>query len=129
MNQAAKEGYGYFYAAPGLVAIMARDPKVKTAQYEYKILGTERIKTMEKEMNDISATGFAGTSTGGGGLATIFEKKIEKTSAKYETKLIVSGTDTSTNKSIQDLKKSGFALIDVTNLASFLLVLQRDAEK
>jgi hypothetical protein len=132
MNQAAKDGYRYYYAAPNTIAIMARDPKVKTAQYEYKLLGTHRVGTMEKEMNEIGATGFAyrATSSGAGGLATIFEKKLQaEAGAKYETKLITKLTDSSTNKSIQEMKKSGFELIDVTNLSTFLLVLQKDTEK
>ncbi|HZS04456.1 MAG TPA: hypothetical protein VFD58_06440 [Blastocatellia bacterium] len=133
MNETAKEGYRFYYAAPGSIAIMARDPRVKTAQYEYKILGTNRIGTMEKEMNDLGAKGFAyrATSTGGGGLATIFEKRIgpDVAPSRYETRLITKATDSSTNKSIQELKKSGFVLIDLTNLTSFLLVLQREAEK
>lgn len=132
MNQAAKEGYEFFYAAPGSVTIMVRDPKLKSAQYEYKILGTNRVNTMEKEMNEMSVSGFAyrATSTGGGGLATIFEKKLGGDAAtKYETKLITKLTDSSTNKSIQDLKQSGFELIDITNLENFLLVMQKAGEK
>ncbi len=132
MNQAAKEGYEFYYAAPGSVTIMVRDPKIKTAQYEYKILGTNRVNTMEKEMNEMSATGFAyrATSTGGGGLAAIFEKKLGAAATiKYETKLMTKLTDTSTNKSIQELKQSGYELIDVTNLENFLLVLQKASDK
>jgi hypothetical protein len=132
MNQAAKEGYEFFYAAPGLVTLMVRDPKVKTAQYEYKILGTNRVNTMEKEMNELSATGFVyrATSTGGGGLATIFEKKLSGTTAtKYETKLLTQLTDTGTNKQIQELMQTGFELMDVTNLERFLLVLQKASDK
>ncbi len=132
MNQAAKEGYEFYYAAPGSVTIMKRDPKVKTAQYEYKILGTNRVNTMEKEMNEMSAAGFSyrATSTGGGGLAAIFEKKLtSETATKYETKLMTKLTDTSTNKSIQDLMQSGYELIDVTNLESFLLVLQKSGDQ
>jgi hypothetical protein len=131
MNQAAKEGYRFYYAAPNTIAIMARDPKVKTAQYEYKLLGTHKVSTMEKEMNEIGATGFAyrATSTGAGGLATVFEKNASTPAVKYETKLMTKLTDSSTNKSIQDMKKSGFELIDVSNLGQFLLVLQKNPEK
>ena len=132
MNQAAKDGYEFFYAAPGLVTLMVRDPKVKTAQYEYKILGTNRVNTMEKEMNELSTTGFVycATSTGGGGLATIFAKKLGgATATKYETKLLTQLTDTGTNKQIQALMQSGFELMDVTNLERFLLVLQKASDK
>ncbi len=132
MNQMAKEGYRYYYSSVGSVAIMARGPKEKAAQYEYKVLGTNRVETMEKEMNALSAAGFAyrATSNGGGGLATIFEKKLAgATAPKYETKLLTKLTDSGINKSIQDLRTSGFELIDVTNLGSFLLVLQRDPAK
>jgi hypothetical protein len=132
MNQMAKEGYRFHYSSVGSITIMARDPKEKTAQYEYKILGTNRVETMEKEMNELSAAGYAyrATSTGGGGLATIFEKKLAGAAApKYETKLLTKLTDSGINKSIQDLKKSGFELVDVTNLGTFLLVLQKDPEK
>lgn len=131
MNQAAKEGYRFYYAAPNTVAIMARDPKVKTAQYEYKLLGTRKVSTMEKEMNEIGAAGFAyrATSTGAGGLATVFEKKLGTPAARYETKLMTKLTDSGTNKSIQEMKKSGFELIDISNLGQFLMVLQKDPEK
>ena len=131
MNQAAKEGYRFFYAAPNTIAIVARDPKNKTAQYEYKLLGTHKVGTMEKEMNELGATGFSyrATSTGAGGLTTVFEKKIGMPAAKYETKLVTKLTDTSTNKTIQDMKKSGFELIDISNLGQFLMVLQKDPEK
>ena len=130
MNQMAKEGYRYFYSSVGSITIMARDPKVKTAQYEYKVLGTNRVGTMEKEMNDLSAAGYSyrATGTGGGGLASIFEKKIGTNATKYETKLLTKVTDSSTNKSIQELKKSGFELVDITNLGSFLLVFQKGSE-
>jgi hypothetical protein len=132
MNQAAKEGYEFWYAAPGSVTIMVRDPKVKTAQYEYKILGTNRVNTMEKEMNEMSGSGFAyrATTTGGGGLATIFEKKLTGEAAtKYETRLLTKPTDEATNKTIQELQRSGYELIDVTNMENFLLVLQKASDK
>jgi hypothetical protein len=133
LNEMAKEGYRFHYAAPGSIVVMARDARHKTAQYEYKILGTNRVGAMEKEMNEVSQSGFAyrASSTGGGGLATIFEKRTgpDAPGVSYETRLITKTTDTSTNKSIQELRKSGFTLIDVTNLSSFLLVFQKATEK
>ncbi|NOT60035.1 MAG: hypothetical protein HOP19_07395 [Acidobacteria bacterium] len=133
MNEAAQQGYRFYYAAPAALTIMVREPGVKAPRVEYQVLGTNRVNTMEKEMNDLSKQGFRymATSNGAGGLATIFERTptAEGSATPFEIKLVTKFTDTSVNKEIQKLVQDGYQLMDITNLSNFLLMLQKSGTR
>jgi hypothetical protein len=130
MNQAAKDGYRFYNSSPGLLVLMARDPrtKEKKQQYEYKLLATIKAATMEKEMQEQGQKGFAylATSSGMGGLTTVFERDLAAPAgAQREYKLFTTIRDVTTQKELGEAVAAGYRLLDVTTVGRFIIVLDR----
>jgi hypothetical protein len=130
MNQAAKDGYRFFNSSPGLLVLMARDPRTKEQkqQYEYKLLATIKAATMEKEMQEQGQKGFSyhATSSGMGGLTTVFERDLAATSGgQREYKLFTTLRDVTTQRELGEAVAGGYRLLDVTTVGKFVVVLDR----
>lgn len=131
MNAAAKEGFRYHSSSPGLLTLMIRDASEKSSKqrFEYKLLATLRTDTMQKEMQEMAEKGFnyLSTSSGLGGVTTLFERDLEKpvgTDVK-EYKMLAAYTDTATEKEIADAINNGFKFRDITRVIEFIIVLDR----
>lgn len=131
MNEAAKEGFRFHSSSPGLLTLMIRDTPEKTAQprYEYKLLATLKTETMQKEMQGMGEKGFnyLSTSSGLGGVTTLFERNLEKpvgTDTK-DYKLLAARTDTTTEKELTEALNNGFHFRDITKIGEFIVVLER----
>ncbi|MBL8204751.1 MAG: hypothetical protein JNM09_11030 [Blastocatellia bacterium] len=131
MNAAAKEGFRYHSSSPGLLTLMIRDTSEKSAKqrYEYKLLATLRTDTMQKEMQEMAEKGFnyLSTSSGLGGVTTLFERDLEKPvgSDKKEYRLLAAITDSTTEKEIAEAISSGYQFRDITRIGEFIVVLDR----
>jgi hypothetical protein len=94
LQEAGEEGYAYcgqtvFSTAFGgdeVVVILERDRKDESARYyQYKLLGTKKTSTMEKELREAGEAGFAlvgltvsETAFGGTELVSILRKRVEE---------------------------------------------------
>jgi hypothetical protein len=66
LQQAADTGFEYkgqtvfptTFGGKEVVVILERDPGVRIARYEYKLLATSKTSTMQKELNEMGASGF-----------------------------------------------------------------------
>ena len=66
LQQAGDAGFEYqgqtvfssTFGGKEVVVILERDPDVKIALWEYKLLATKKTSTMEKELNEAGAAGF-----------------------------------------------------------------------
>jgi hypothetical protein len=131
MNAAAKEGFRYHSSSPGLLTLMIRDTSEKNAKqrYEYKLLATLRTDTMQKEMQGMGEKGFnyLSTSSGLGGVTTLFEHDLEKPAGtdQKDYKLLAAMTDSTTEKEISDSMNSGFQFRDITRIGEFIVILDR----
>ena len=131
MNDAAKAGFRFHSSSPGLLTLMSRDPNDKSPKqrYEYKLLATRKTGTMQKEMQDMGEKGFnyLSTSSGLGGITTLFEHDLEKPigTDKKEYKLLAAFTDSTTEKELNESVNNGFQFRDVTKIGGFIIVLDR----
>jgi hypothetical protein len=74
LQQAGDAGFEYqgqtvfstTFGGKEVVVILERDPDMKVALWEYKLLATKRTSTMDKELNDVGAAGyqFVGVTVG-----------------------------------------------------------------
>jgi hypothetical protein len=74
VQQAGDAGFEYqgqsvfssTFGGKEVVVILERDPDMKVALWEYKLLATKRTSTMDKELNDVGAAGyqFVGVTVG-----------------------------------------------------------------
>ena len=131
MNAAAKEGFRYHSSSPGLLTLMIRDTTEKNTKqhYEYKLLATLRTDTMQKEMQEMGEIGFnyLSTSSGLGGVTTLFERDLEKPAGtdQKEYKLLAAVTDSTTEKELTESMSSGFQFRDITRIGEFIVILDR----
>ncbi len=131
MNAAAKEGFRYHSSSPGLLTLMVRDTSEKSAKqrYDYKLLATLRTDTMQREMQEMGEKGFnyLSTSSGLGGITTLFERDLEKPAGtdQKEYKLLAAITDSTTEKELTESMNSGFQFRDITRINEFIVVLDR----
>ena len=66
LQQAGDAGFEYqgqtvfstTFGGKEVVVILERDPDMKLALWEYKLLATKRTSTMDKELNEVGAAGF-----------------------------------------------------------------------
>jgi hypothetical protein len=92
MQEAGDAGFEYrgqtvFKSAFGgkeVVTILERDRAAKLPRYEYKLLATKKTSTMQKELQDAGAQGYAfvgmtvaETAMGGSEVVTITRKKLQ----------------------------------------------------
>ena len=131
MNEAAKQGFRYHSSSPGLLTLMTRDAADKSPKqrYEYKLLATLRTDTMQKEMQEMGEKGFnyLSTSSGLGGVTTMFERDLEKPvgTDKKDYNLLAAFTDSRTEKELNDAMNSGFQFRDITRIGEFIVILDR----
>jgi hypothetical protein len=67
LQQAGDAGFEYkgqtvfstTFGGKEVVVILERDPQMKVALWEYKLLATSRTSTMQKELNEAGAAGFS----------------------------------------------------------------------
>jgi hypothetical protein len=67
-----------------VVTILERDLNAKTARFEYKLFATKKTSTMQKELDDAGAQGYAfvgltvaETAMGGQEVVTITRRRAE----------------------------------------------------
>lgn len=67
LQQASDAGFEYkgqtvfstTFGGKEVVVILERDPNIKVALWEYKLLATSKTSTMQKELNEAGAAGFS----------------------------------------------------------------------
>jgi hypothetical protein len=67
LNEAAAAGFEYrgqsisqtTFGGKEVIIILERDPEAKAPRWEYKLLATSKTSTMQKELNEAGAAGFA----------------------------------------------------------------------
>jgi hypothetical protein len=131
INQAAKEGFRYYFSTPPLAVMMRREKEnAEKGRYEYHLLATLKKATMEKEMNEQGALGYHYIATGAGlGLAAFFEHDtVEKADSARRAYLILkSGKDATIQKQIGESLAAGWKLRDLTHLGEYVIVFDRSA--
>lgn len=84
-------------------------------QYEYKLLATNRVATMEKEMNEAAAVGYefeeavsGETSFGGSEVVVIMSRPVGASKPRYQYKLLATSKTSTMQKEMQEAGDAGF---------------------
>lgn len=91
-------------------------PASTAAGYEYKLLATNRVATMEKEMQDAAAAGYAfeeavsGNTSFGGSEVVVIMSRLAGIAPKprYEYKLLATSKTSTMQKELEEAGSAGF---------------------
>lgn len=92
------------------------------ARYEYKLLATNRVTTMEKELNDAAAQGFefreaisGETAFGGNEVVIVMTRELGKApKPRYQYRLLATSKTSTMEKELQEAGAAGFTHRDET---------------
>lgn len=136
LDEVSAKGFRVLYGAPTATVDMAlfleRADRGKETPYKYKILATSRIKTMEKELNEIASQGYRilprtiifkqGFVTAE--MVTVMERAPDANLA-YEYKLVYAGKETKLQEKIDAARPAGFAPVTMITLGENIVVLEK----
>jgi hypothetical protein len=128
LNEYAGAGYRFAgvmggdtaFAGSEVVVVMQRSAGA-SAQYEYQLLATKKTSTMQKEIAEAGAQGFAycgqsvfETTFGGKEVVVILERDLEQKSVRYEYKLLATNKTSTMQKELTDAGARGYYFVGVT---------------
>jgi hypothetical protein len=129
LNEAADAGFRFQAVMGGetavggkeTVAVMARQPGL-AAQFQYKLLATNRTSTMQKELQEAADAGYEyrgqtvfNTTFGGKEVVIILERDVEHAEPGVWQYLLLATTKTSTmQKELQETGAQGYELVGLT---------------
>jgi len=139
LDEAAAKGFRVMFGGPTMALDMAlllkRTPETVAAPYSYKVLATSRMKTMEKELNEIAVKGYRllsrtiifkqGFFTGE--LLMIMEHEPQS-SRSYEYKLLAASKETKLHRKIDEAISQGFVPVTMITLGDHLVVMEREGK-
>jgi hypothetical protein len=137
LDEAASKGFRVLYGAPtasfDMALFLRRLDKAEAAPYSYKILATSRLKTMEKELNDIAALGYRllpRTIIFKQGLftaeLTMIMERAPNPATNYEYKLVFAGKETKLHKKIDEAIALGFQPSTMITLGANVVVMEKE---
>jgi hypothetical protein len=139
LDEAAAKGFRVMFGGPTMAWDMAlllkRTPETVAAPYSYKVLATSRMKTMEKELNEISVKGYRllsrtiifkqGLFTGE--LLMIMEHEPQS-SKSYEYKLLAASKETKLHRKVDEAVAQGFVPVTMITLGEHIVVMEREGK-
>ena len=121
--------------------LLAASIHVNAQQFEYKLLATNRVTTMEKEMNEAANEGYrfrevisGETAFGGDEALVVMAREIDaKHSARFEYQLLATTKTSTMQKELQAAGDAGFehcgqSVFKKTFGVEVMVILERDRE-
>ena len=128
LNEAAAQGFAFSQTMGGetaaggneVVVVMSREGK-NNRKLSYKLLATNKTSTMEKELNEAGAEGYAyagqtifSSSFGGREVAVILEKDPAKSGRRISYHLVATSKTSTFDKELNEAGSQGFRLLGMT---------------
>ncbi|HMS41055.1 MAG TPA: hypothetical protein PKE69_12570 [Pyrinomonadaceae bacterium] len=137
LDEVAAKGFRVLYGAPtqqyDMSILLKRIENPDSEPYTYKVLATSRLKTMEKELNDLAQQGFQllpRTIIFKQGFITaelvMLMERAPKSNKTYEYKLVQGRKETKVHKEIDAAAKEAFYPITMIVLGETVVVLERE---
>ena len=135
LDEVAVKGFKVLYGAPtaqyDMSLLLARIPE-GNEPYSYKVLATSRLKTMEKELNDLARQGhklLPRTIIFKQGLLTaelvMLMEKAPKSGTVYEYRLVQGRKEVKIHKEIDKGATDGFSPVTMIVLGENVVVLEK----
>lgn len=125
----------------GTALLLAASICVSAQQFEYKLLATNRVTTMEKEMNEAANEGYrfkevisGETAFGGDEALVVMMREVDtKHSARFDYKLLATTKTSTMQKELQAAGDAGFehcgqSVFKKTLGVEVVVMLERDRE-
>ncbi len=136
LDEVAGKGFRVLYGAPtqqyDMSILLERVPEPVSEPYSYKVLATSRLKTMEKELNDLAKQGYQllprtiifkqGFITGE--LVMLMER-VPNSNKTYEYKLVQGRKEVKIHKEIDQAAPNGFLPVTMIVLGENIVVLEK----
>lgn len=137
LDEVALKGFRVLYGAPtqrfDMSILLKRVPEAATEPYSYKVLATSRLKTMEKELNDLARQGYQllpRTIIFKQGFITaelvMLMERAPKSNKTYEYKLVQGRKEVKIHKEIDEAAPQGFQPVTMIILGENVVVLERE---
>ncbi len=136
LDEVAAKGFRVLYGAPtqqyDMSILLKRVPEAANEAYSYRVLATSRLKTMEKELNDLAKQGYQllpRTIIFKQGFITaelvMLMEKSPNSKRNYEYKLVQGRKETKVHKEIEEGEKQGFYPVTMIILGENVVVLEK----
>ena len=134
LGEAAAKGFRVLYGAPtqqfDMAILMERSPE--TASFDYKIMATVRLKTMEKELNEFAKQGYRllpRTIIFKQGFLTaemvMLMERAPNSGKIYEYKLINAGKETKLHKKMDSAISEEFNPVTMITIGEHVVVMEK----
>lgn len=136
LDEVAAKGFRVLYGAPtqqfDMSILLERVPEPVSTPYSYKVLATSRLKTMEKELNDLAKQGYQllpRTIIFKQGFVTaelvMLMERVPNSNQNYEYKLVQGRKEVKIHKEIDQAAPQGFVPVTMIVLGENVVVLER----
>lgn len=137
LDEVATKGFRVLYGAPtqqyDMAILLRRVPEAKSDPYKYKILATSRVKTMEKELNQLGTEGYqllSRTITFKMGFFTaellMVMERAPGPAKKYEYELVEANKETKLHKKMDEQQARGFMPVTMITLGNHVVVMEKE---
>ncbi len=138
LDEAAAKGFRVMYGGPteqwDMAILLRRAQESEGAPFGYKVLATSRIKTMQKELNEIAKDGYRllprtiifkqGFITAE--LVMLMERE-PKSGKSYEYKLVTAGKETKLHRKIDEAVAQGFTPVTMITIGEHVVVMEKES--
>lgn len=135
LDEAAAKGFRVLYGAPTItfdMSLFLRRLENGEKPYTYKILATQRNKTMQKELNELAAQGYRvlpRTIIFKQGLLvsemlTVMERAPDS-AAVYEYKLVEAGKEVKLQSKIDAARADGFEPVTMITIGDNIVIMEK----
>jgi hypothetical protein len=134
INDAAAEGYRFAGTMGGemrggeIVTVMARTPLVEgKGRYRYKLLATSRTSTMERELQEMAASGYEYVGeTARGEVIVIMELDVNRQeNIRHEYKVLATSRTSTMEKELNEAMAQGYEFLTVLRRGEVVSILRR----
>jgi hypothetical protein len=118
--------------AIALFLLLAASASAQLAPESYKLLATGRTSTMEKEINEMAASGyrFGGTMGGdmrGGEIVTIMTRvPLVDGKGRYQYRLLATNRTSTMQKELQEMSDAGYEYVGHTARGELIIIMEMD---
>lgn len=136
LDAVAARGFRVMYGAPtidfDMALLLENVKKENRGTYSYKILATSRIKTMEKELNELAAQGYRllpRTILFKQGFVTselvMLMERAPNSEKKYDYRLITATKETKMHKKMDESIAEGYTPVTMITIAGHVVVMEK----
>lgn len=137
LDEVAMKGFRVLYGAPtqqyDMSILLKRAPEAANEPYSYKVLATSRLKTMEKEMNDLAKQGYQllpRTIIFKQGFITaelvMLMERAPNSNKTYQYKLVQGRKEVKIHKEIDEAGEQGFVPVTMIIIGENVVVMEKE---